>query len=101
MDDLRRLLGGARDRPPDEEPQGATCHEALERVFEWLDGELDSDLESRVGEHLRTCARCYPVLRFEQAFREALKRAPSGEAVPKEVRASVLTSLEKAGLAED
>jgi anti-sigma factor (TIGR02949 family) len=78
MDDLRRALALARARSSEPEPDppgGISCHDAAERIFEWLDGELDEEMAPRVAEHLQTCARCYPFLRFEEAFREAVERA--------------------------
>lgn len=76
MDELRRMLARARRaKPVADPPGGISCREAAERIFEWLDGELDEDMTERVGEHLQTCAHCYPFLEFEEAFREAVKRA--------------------------
>lgn len=75
-----------------------SCHEAAERIFEWLDGELEPEAAGPVGEHLETCARCYPRLVFERAFLEAVARASESESVPKGLREKVLKSLESEGL---
>ncbi|MEX1258598.1 MAG: zf-HC2 domain-containing protein [Gemmatimonadota bacterium] len=92
---LERILQGPRtaESPADE----VTCHEAASRVYEWLDGELDGDLAARVGAHLETCARCYPMLVFERSFLEALNRVAEDEPVPEELRRRVLRSLETEG----
>ncbi len=42
----------------------------------WMDGEIDPLEQFPVGEHLLQCACCYPLLRFERAFHEALPRLP-------------------------
>jgi len=92
--ELRRLLLRARGALPSEM---ATCQEAVEKVVEWLDGELDTEEERRIGRHLETCARCYPAVRFERAFREALERAASVDPCPENVREGVMQALEERG----
>jgi mycothiol system anti-sigma-R factor len=98
MDELRRLLGRARHAEPPAAADPVTCGEAVERVFEWLDGELEPEAARRIGEHLEVCARCYPVVRFERAFRSALDRACRCQKTPEGVRAGVLEALEAEGL---
>jgi len=94
VDELRRLLG----RMKKESPGGISCQAAVDRLFEWLDGELDDpELAAQVGTHLETCARCYPRLAFERSFREALERVADGEKTPDELRTRILESLESEG----
>lgn len=98
IDELRALLRRVGGQEPAAPPGGIDCHEALARIFEWLDRELEPGEEARVGEHLQTCAMCYPVLRFEQSFREALTHAHDAEPeVPPELQARVLHALEEEG----
>lgn len=99
MDELRRILGRARTEPSMAAPPGnVTCEEAAERVFEWLDGELQEEMASRVGTHLETCARCYPMLRFEQGFREAVSRAAGGiGGAPRDLESRILKALHAEG----
>jgi anti-sigma factor (TIGR02949 family) len=103
MDELRRLIRRARQAEPQPvEPGDISCREAAERVYEWLDGELDPDMQDRVGTHLRECARCYPFLRFEEAFREAVQRAGARkEPTPESLEARVLGSLRDEGFGRD
>jgi mycothiol system anti-sigma-R factor len=98
VDELRRLLERLRREQPDGMEGGIACQEAAERLYEWMDGELEGDLERAVGTHLETCARCYPVLVFERAFREAVARATGREEAPDELRRRILESLEAEGL---
>ncbi len=101
-DDLRRLLARLRrGRPAESGPEALTCQEAAERIFEWLDGELDPELADQVGSHLETCARCYPRLRFERAFREALTRATKEQGAPDGLEERVLQSLRNTGFSEN
>ncbi|MDZ7779010.1 MAG: zf-HC2 domain-containing protein [Gemmatimonadota bacterium] len=94
-DELRRLLRRRKGQPRNDEPGGISCEEAAERLFEWLDNELDPNMEERVGTHLETCARCYPWLVFEQSFREAVSRAAQHHDVPPELRDRIIASLEE------
>ncbi len=97
-EELRKILRRVRGKPgspaDDGMEGGVSCEEAAERLFEWLDGELDPDEAAGVGEHLETCARCYPVLVFERSFREAVSRAAEGTDAPESLRASILDALE-------
>ena len=98
IDEFRRLLRRTIQASPAENlPGGIPCHEAAESLFEWLDGELDSDRAGQVGAHLETCARCYPWLVFERSFREVLNRVSSRDEAPEELRDRILNSLEAEG----
>ncbi len=100
MEELRRLLMRARGRSPAKGSVApVTCQEALDRVVEWLDGELEGDEVERIGGHLETCARCYPAVRFERAFREAVARAAVvADPCPPAVREGILEALRDRGL---
>jgi anti-sigma factor (TIGR02949 family) len=76
-------------------PEMVTCQEALARLYDFLDGELDGVSHSQVETHFQKCARCYPHLAFEQNFREALHRAVEGQAAPPELRSRVLRLLDE------
>jgi len=98
LEDLKRLLGKAKEENPQGGPPGGIpCREAAERLFEWLDGELAPELEASVGAHLRTCARCFPRLEFEKAFRAALTRAARSQEAPEHLRRRILDVLGEAG----
>lgn len=45
-----------------------SCQEALEKVYEYLDGELGSPDQEKVREHVKICRNCYPLFDFERAF---------------------------------
>ncbi len=58
-----------------------------------MDGELGPELAKEVGSHLEACARCYPRLLFERAFREALATAAQDATAPESLEARILESL--------
>ncbi|MDH3734377.1 MAG: anti-sigma factor [Gemmatimonadota bacterium] len=44
------------------------CEEAVARVYEYLDGELDAEWSERVRYHVEVCRKCYPYFNFERIF---------------------------------
>ena len=112
FDALRRWMGGGSSGngssgddgaggpggPGDPGGEGGmiSCEDALSRIYEYLDGELDGVTHEEVDRHFRVCARCYPHLQLEQAFRDALHRAvETQEAAPPELRNRVLELMEE------
>lgn len=92
-----RMNGPPGERPGECSATGPiSCAEALERVNEFLDGELEGVAPEVIRAHFEACARCYPHLRFEQSFRKALCRALSREKAPPELRARLRTLIDEA-----
>lgn len=52
---------------------GITCHEAAERVYEFLDGELDPERMEQVRQHVEVCRRCWPYFNFERIFLDHIR----------------------------
>jgi len=73
--------------------QRVTCREAVAVVQEFLDGALEGVSASHVSEHFEICSRCYPHLRFERSFREALARAAAGACAPEDLKRRVVDLL--------
>jgi anti-sigma factor (TIGR02949 family) len=55
------------------------CHHALQRLYEYLDGELSPEDALDVEHHLEICAACYPEVRLTTELRQALQRAARGQ----------------------
>jgi len=106
LEKIRRFFGsGGDDRnggngrgAGDGEPPMISCDEALERLFEYLDGELEDETSEKVAQHFEVCRRCYPRLNFEKAFRRAMERVREGEKAPAAVRDRVIELLREEGL---
>jgi len=98
---LRRLLGGGGNgHPHHEEGEGEcttckpiSCMEALEKVHEYLDGELGEDSHRDVAHHFSICQKCFPHLRLEKRFREILHQSQAEEKAPAHLREQVLELL--------
>jgi anti-sigma factor (TIGR02949 family) len=52
--------------------QAVSCREAVSRLWEYLDGELEGGQEPAIREHLETCTRCYPHTDFQRAYQRFL-----------------------------
>lgn len=107
FDSIRRLLGDSpngdgpdssdttgsssdgTDPSPAGEEEMIPCEEALRLVNEYLDGELENVPRHQVRRHFEACGRCYPHLKFESAYREAVRRAAAGESAPAELKTKV------------
>lgn len=50
-----------------------SCQQAVERVYEYLDGELDALATEQVREHIEMCRKCYPYFNFERIFVDHLR----------------------------
>lgn len=73
-----------------------SCQEALERLYEYLDGELTPESAEQVRRHVEICDACYPEVKFTTEFRDALHRAAHGQpASPDSLRQKVGELLEK------
>jgi len=78
--------GKRDDQDEGQAPAMIECEEALRRVQEFLDGELEELSLREVEAHYDVCRRCYPHLRFEQAFREAVRRPGASQTPPPALR---------------
>ena len=52
-----------------------SCEEAMARLWEFLDGELEDAEAGAVRKHLEVCRRCYPKFDFQKAWFEHVRRA--------------------------
>jgi anti-sigma factor (TIGR02949 family) len=97
MNWIKRLLGmSSQDENGSKDM--ATCEEAVERLYEFLDGELDDTWRERVEEHFEACKVCLPRLTFERSFLQAVQATRSQETTPEEVRNRILQALAEGGL---
>lgn len=78
------------------EHEALSCVDALARLYEYLDGELDDVSREEVAAHFDACRRCYPHLACERAFKTALRRAVEGRRAPPDLRKRVIHLLEGA-----
>lgn len=99
FDALKRLFGRTNGRQMAGMSAGGmiSCDEAAARLFEYLDGELESASEEEVRSHLDVCKVCYPRVQFEKHFLEALGRSQTNGRASEELRNRVVQALAEEG----
>jgi anti-sigma factor (TIGR02949 family) len=58
------------------------CEEALARLFEYLDHELDATRHAEVEQHLHTCRACFSRAEFEGRLKRKLGQIGQEKAPP-------------------
>lgn len=69
------------------------CQEALEHLYEFLDGELTAERAQRVREHLAACQPCEECFDVEQAFLKFIEARCRSKGAPPELRRRILREL--------
>lgn len=55
----------------------ASCLDVIEHLYEYLDGDLNSDMSAKLEEHIAHCKSCYTRAEFEEALnKKMLKSGP-------------------------
>ncbi len=69
------------------------CDEVLERIYEFLDGELTPEVDARIRVHLAECARCFPEFEHERVFLRFLEQHAQIERAPPAFRRRIVKAL--------
>lgn len=69
------------------------CEHVLERLWEFLDGELPPEDEQAVKKHLDICNRCYPQYDFQRAYFEFTRRVQDRDHAPSSLRRSLFEKI--------
>jgi mycothiol system anti-sigma-R factor len=67
----------------------------LERVYSYLDGELDDPGYAKIREHLDECGPCLREYGLEEVIKHLVHKYCGYEAVPGELRAKVLARIQE------
>lgn len=70
-------------------PSQIECEEAIARLLEYLDGELDETARGQVERHLETCRGCFGRSEFERRLRNLVAEtgsAPAPESLRRRIR---------------
>lgn len=70
------------------------CHDALERLDDYLDGELASGENRQVAIHLAICLKCAEHYRFERGFIADVRAKLENVEVPSELMGQIRQSLQ-------
>jgi mycothiol system anti-sigma-R factor len=69
------------------------CEHVLERVYEFLDNELDAASGDAIRHHLAMCEPCLDRFDAEEAVKSLVHRHCGGEVAPSHLRAKIVTQL--------
>jgi mycothiol system anti-sigma-R factor len=74
---------------------GSNCDEALDRVFEYIDGEMGAPDLERIGQHLRECPPCEAEKKVNEKLKNMVKKC-SDDVAPEDLRAKVMATIKEA-----
>ncbi len=69
------------------------CEHVLERVYEFIDNELDNASGDAIRQHLSDCEPCLDKYDVEQAVKKLVARRCGGDTAPSHLREKVLGQL--------
>jgi mycothiol system anti-sigma-R factor len=75
------------------DPHETDCREVLDRVYEYLDGEMDSLNTDRFRQHLDECGPCLRQYDLDVALKALLRRSCACEQAPQELRARIMVRI--------
>jgi mycothiol system anti-sigma-R factor len=75
-------------------PHDTPCHEVLEAVYTYLDGEMDQVSYSRIKIHLEECGPCLREYGLEEVVKRLVAKHCGHEPVPADLRQKVLLRIE-------
>ena len=79
-----------------DKPVSGDCEHMLERVYQFLDHELDTASSDEIREHLAQCEPCLDHYDVEQAVKTLVSRCCGGDKAPSQLRTKVLGQLARA-----
>jgi mycothiol system anti-sigma-R factor len=75
------------------DPHETDCREVLDRVFEFLDGEMAALDVGRIRQHLDECGPCLKQYDLDVALKALLRRSCACEQAPQELRQKIMVRI--------
>lgn len=79
-------------------PHETRCSEVLERVYEYLDGEMSDHDTAKIRQHLEECRPCLSQYDLDLALKALLRRSCACEPAPDALRARILVRISEVRL---
>ncbi len=73
------------------------CDGAFQRLFDFLDKELDAASEQALLEHVQHCKTCFDRAEFERRFKVAVCGSRKAQSCPEALRSRVIQALSAEG----
>ena len=74
-------------------PTKEECAHTIERVYEFLDHELDTASAETIRQHLAACEPCLDTYDLEQMVKSLVRRSCGGDVAPAQLRTRVMVSM--------
>ena len=74
-------------------PHETKCSEVLDRVYEYLDGEMNEHDVAKIRQHLEECRPCLSQYDVDLALKALLRRSCACEPAPEELRARIMVRI--------
>ena len=74
-------------------PHDVPCSEVLERLYTYLDGEIEGQGYAQIREHLDECGPCLREYGLEEAVKRVVQKHCGCDPAPAELRAKVLVRI--------
>jgi mycothiol system anti-sigma-R factor len=62
------------------------CQDCLDRMWQYIDGELDVESTDELQRHLAQCRECFSEAEFERRLKDMVRRACGAERAPERLR---------------
>jgi anti-sigma factor (TIGR02949 family) len=69
------------------------CEQVVERMYEFLDQEIDTATGDAIRQHLAACEPCMDRFDVELAVRTLVRRCCGGEVAPSQLRSKIVSQL--------
>lgn len=69
------------------------CQRTMEKLYEFLDGELTPDVNEQIRVHLAECQGCFPHFEYERVFLRFMEKRAVIERAPPTLRRKILKAL--------
>lgn len=76
------------------DPTNAECQHVLDRVYAFLDHEVDTATGDEIRAHLSECEPCLDHYDVEQAVKSLVKRCCGNDKAPAHLRVSIMTKIQ-------
>ena len=76
-------------------PHDTDCAEVIEKVYLYLDGEIDDDTRHKLREHLDECAPCLRKYGVEQDVKALVARCCGSDVAPEGLRERLTVRLQE------
>lgn len=82
-------------------PHETDCREVLDRVFEYLDGEMTHGDVEKIRQHLDECSPCLSEYDLDVALKALVRRSCACEQAPEALRARIMVRISEVRLQLD